>query len=448
MLKTSVINVALRGVTQGSKFLLLLYIASRLSPAYLGVYGLVAVTIAISLYLVGMDFYVFNTREILARPEDDRTPLIRNQAVFHLMAYTVVLPLLLTVFLCGLISWKYAGWFYLLLILEHISQESGRLLITLSRPTRASIVLFLRSGIWVYAVLATTFFTKTELSLPLIWGFWSVGGFLSIALAVISLRGLNWKLASDMGIDWKWLKSGMVGSLPFFGSTLALLGIQYADRYFLQFFHGEEQVGIYIFFANIANMIQVFVFTGIIMILYPKIVEAYQNDRLGRYSSLMRKMSFGIVGGSVTLSVAAVLGIRLALKLVNKEIYAAHIDIFWIMLISVALLTASYIPHYALYVRRKDKMIIGATCTALGVGLAANALLVPGYGVQGAVWSTLTAMAALIVVKSVCLLRIKSQERQETDYSTQVETRSATNVPESVTDRATAYNGVKIGIRE
>ena len=82
-----------------------------------------------------------------------------------MIAYAVVLPLLLTVFLCGLISWKYAGWFYVLLIIEHISQESGRLLITLSRPTRASIVLFLRSGIWVYAVLATTYFGPTDLSL-------------------------------------------------------------------------------------------------------------------------------------------------------------------------------------------------------------------------------------------------------------------------------------------
>jgi len=410
MFKTGIVNVVLRGVIQGSKFLLLLYIASRLSPAYLGVYGLFAVTIGISLYLVGMDFYAFNTRELLARPETDRTPLIRNQAVFHLAAYVVVLPLLLIVFVCGLIPWKYAGWFYLLLIIEHVSQEFSRLLITLSRPTRATVVLFLRSGIWVYAVLATTYFGAAELSLRLVWSYWSAGGLLSIALAIFSLRNLNWKLTGEVGIDWAWLKSGAVGSLPFFGSTLALLGIQYADRYFLQFFYGEEQVGVYTFFANTANIVQVFVFTGVVMILYPKIVEAFQKRRFDRYSALMQKLSFGVIGGSVTLSVLAAVGIKVALRLVNRDVYAAHSDVFWIMLASVTVLTSSYIPHYALYVRRKDRMIIGSTSLALIVGLAANAFLVPAYGTQGAALSTLTAMVTLLIVKTACFLRVRKKE--------------------------------------
>lgn len=411
------INVGLRGLTQGSKFLLLLYIASRLSPAYLGIYGLVAVTIAISLYLVGMDFYAFNTREILARAAADRTPLIRNQAVFHLIAYAIVLPLLLTVFIGGLISWKYAGWFYLLLIIEHVSQESGRLLITLSRPTRASLVLFLRSGIWVYAVLATTYFGDSQLSLQLVWSYWSLGGLASIVLAMFSLRGLNWKMVGGVGIDWSWLRSGVAGSLPFFGSTVALLGIQYADRYFLQFFHGEELVGVYTFFANSANMIQLFVFTGIIMILYPRIVEAFQDRKFDRYSDLMKRLSIGVIGGSLVLCVAAGVGIHLALKMVNREVYAAHIDVFWIMLISITLLTTSYIPHYALYVRRKDKLIIMSTGSALGVGIAANAIFVPRFGIQGAAWSTLAAMVALIVLKTACLLRVRREELMKASRS-------------------------------
>jgi len=415
VLKTGITNVVLRGLTLSGKFVLLLFIARYLSPKELGVFGLMSVTIGVSLYFLGMDFYVYNTREILAHKETECVPLIRDQLVFHGLTYVIVLPLLLVVFASGLISWKYIGWFYLLLVLEHLSQEASRLLITLSRSSMANVVLFFRSGAWVYVAVAAGIFLDNARGLPIIWAGWVIGILASLGLTAYALRQMTWQNVSRISIDWDWIKNGARISIPFFCATVALMGIQYADRYFLQHYYGEATVGIYTFYAQIANAVQIFVFTGIIMILYPKIVAAYQQGRLDQYRLLMRRLSLGVTGAVVVLVCAVAAAIKPILALVGKPIYAEHLTIFWIMLGSTVLLTCSYIPHYALYAKHRDKEIIASTVVAFGVAIVANGLLVPRYGMHGAVFATMTALAVLGGFKMVFLIKGEdySQQRDE-----------------------------------
>ena len=124
-----------------------------MSPEDLGIYGVISVTIAFTIYILGFDFYIFNTRELLSVVQLERSKLIKDQFVFHLCSYVIVLPLLLTVFLTGYIPWRFLGLFYILLLLDHMSQEFYRIFITLSQVVVANVTLFLRSGLWVYVVV-------------------------------------------------------------------------------------------------------------------------------------------------------------------------------------------------------------------------------------------------------------------------------------------------------
>ena len=434
MIKTSLVNLILRGLTLASKFLLLLFIARFLSPEELGIYGLVNVTIGISLYLLGMDFYAFNTRELLARPEAERPRLIRDQIVFHGFAYLIILPLLLVVFAFDAIPFKNVGWFYGLLVVEHLSQELSRFLITLSRPTMASLVLLVRTGLWVYVAVATMYFWNDTRTLPVIWGFWVCGAALSIILAVWSLRHLDFRSTRNIPVDWGWLKQGLKVSLPFLGSTASLLCINYADRYFIQFFHGEAMVGVYTFYTGIANMVQVFVYTGIVMILYPRIVESYQQGMTEAYNKNMRLLTIGIIGGVVILSGVAAIGIRPALLLVDKELISQYRAIFWIMLGTVSALMLSYIPHYALYVRKCDRAIVVSTVIALGLALAANTVLVPDYGISGAAWATFSAMILLGFIKLGWLLAIRRRDGQGLNGKNRRNIVEGANIPPETRD--------------
>ena len=65
------VSIVLRGMTLGSKFLLIFILARFLTPAELGLYGLLAATIGYALHLLGLDFYTYTTRELLKRPREE-----------------------------------------------------------------------------------------------------------------------------------------------------------------------------------------------------------------------------------------------------------------------------------------------------------------------------------------------------------------------------------------
>jgi len=401
MLKTSITNLILRGLTLVSKFILIMFIARYLSPEELGIWGLMNITLSISLLLVGLDFYVFNTREILAVDKTKYVVFIKDQVVFQLFAYLLFLPLLFGVFFAEIIPWQYAGWFYGLLILEHLSQESTRLHIVLSRPTKSSVILFLRSGAWVYVVIFLFYFEPDARQLPMAWSGWIVGAFASVLLSFYSLRKLPWRIALQTPVDWRWIKKGLKISLPLLCATISFVGILNMDRYFLKYYCGETYVGIYTFYFSIANLINVIIFTGLIMILYPKLVSSFQQKEYLKYRALMRKMTLGIIGSILILILLALLLINPVLNIIDKQIYAENINIFYLMLVNASLLVITYIPHYGLFVRKLDKSIIISNVCAMVVALGANFILVPKYGMTGAACSTMMAMATMLIMKGI-----------------------------------------------
>lgn len=382
------------------------FMARYLTQEELGIYGLFTATLSIALYFLGMDFYVFNTREILKREEADRTGLIRDQLVFHGIGFLVILPLLLGVFYLKILPWKYAPYFYLILICEHLSQESHRLLVTLSKAAIANLVLFFRGGIWVYFILGIGLSLKEAQNLKLIWLGWMGGVLASLGLSAYILKSLDWESASKKPVDWRWIFKGVQTSLSFFTSTLAILGIQFLDRYLIEHYHGKGMVGTYTFYTSIANVIQVFVFTGIIAPLYPQIVAAYQSHHLEKYQRLMSKMSLAILASVFLLAVTSVLCIYPVIDLIQKPFYLQHLPTYWLLLAATGLASFAEIPHYALYVRQKDRKILWSTLSTFILSLLLNLLLIPRYDILGAAIANAGAMLFFLLFKTFFLMRV------------------------------------------
>ncbi|HJU66311.1 MAG TPA: hypothetical protein VJ596_11565, partial [Gemmatimonadaceae bacterium] len=211
---TGVLNMGLRGLTLVSKFLLLLGLARYLAPEELGVYGVFVGTVGIAVYVLGFDIYVYNTREILAQEERHRPAIIRDQAIFHLLAYAVTLPLLLGVFVGGFLAWRYAALFYIVLIFEHLSQEAYRLLLVLSRPIAANMLLFVRAGAWVLPVLLAVFWASDLRRIEVVLAAWAVGAAASVGLATVLLSRLEWRTVRETPIAWHAMQRAALGSVP------------------------------------------------------------------------------------------------------------------------------------------------------------------------------------------------------------------------------------------
>src|SRR5690606_19233268 len=149
LISSKFINILLRAVTIGLKFVLSVVVIKMLDIESFGVLGLFQSSIIILTFVIGLDFYSFSSREILKEGAKEFSFYFNNQIVLHLIIYLLFIPICYVLSRMGIMEVKYLNFFYIILISEHMSQELYRILIILKKTTPATIVLFLRSGFWI-----------------------------------------------------------------------------------------------------------------------------------------------------------------------------------------------------------------------------------------------------------------------------------------------------------
>ena len=397
---SSILNLGLRGLSMLAKFLLVIYIGKYLSVEDLGEYGLFITTITIAIYFLGLDFYTYNTREILAKEKDQQLQLIRDQFIFHILVYVIVLPILLTVFTFGLIKREFIAYFYFILIFEHISQEFYRLYITLQKQIFSNFLLFMRTGIWVYAIIALWYFKiDGTFNLETVWHAWIMGSFISILIGIIHLKkDYNFESLTER-IDWIWIRNGIKISIPFFIGTLAYKVIEFSDRYMINHYMTKADVGIYTFFSGIANTVNIIVFTLVIMMYYPSLIEQYQAKEMDVFKNTLKQFSIKIALFSIFSSIGILLFIGYVLEFTGKSEFQKHIEVLCLLIIANIVLNFSYIPHYTLYAAQKDIIIRNATLLGAGINIFLNILLISEYGINGAAIATIASFMVIYILK-------------------------------------------------
>ncbi|MDD2338167.1 MAG: oligosaccharide flippase family protein [Geobacteraceae bacterium] len=394
------VNIALRGLTLASKFFLLVYLAKVLAPEQLGIYGLFTVTVSYALYLLGLDFYTFAQREMLSLPHKEWGGIIRNQFMFYAVVYLFVLPLLLLVFVAGWLPWQMTGWFYLILTLEHLSQELCRLLVVFSKVTLANVTLFFRGGAWVFAVMLL-FWTKPELSnLTAIWVGWSVGVAISIVIAIFAVRKAVGPSTEKSITDWRWMRRGLKVAVQFLLGTLALRGLFTFDRYFLDLYDGKTSVGVYSFYMGIANALLGFADAGVISKLYPRIVATYRSGRYDEYRQNLIKLAISIIFLFVVFSFGLFVTINPVLHYIGREVYLEQINTLWILVGAMGVYCLGLVPHYALYAQSADRSVVVASVLSVFVFVVAAFYLTPYGGASG------TSLAVLLGVGCLGTLKV------------------------------------------
>ncbi len=123
-MKTALFNIFFRGITLLSKFIFILFLGKySVDETNLGVFGVFSTTVALLIYVVGFDFYVYNTREIILNT-DNYIHKLKNQLVFHLIAYLLIIPAaIFCIYKFDFVSIEYLWLLLILLISEHLGQE-------------------------------------------------------------------------------------------------------------------------------------------------------------------------------------------------------------------------------------------------------------------------------------------------------------------------------------
>lgn len=380
----SLLTTGLRGLTLFSKLLLTIAIARLFSPAELGLYGIMAASLSFAVVVLGCEFYAFSMREFMVAPREQWPVMLRDQWALYVCGYVVLLPLLSLAFVFDLVPATLMGWFFALVVLEHVSQEATRVLIALSRPLAANLVLFVRSAAWAYPVLAIVLIAEDARDLNNIFLAWLIGVVTSIVLSAWILRRLPWRTAVEVGIDWNWLRGGLVVAKPFLVTAISAISLVVLDRFFIKSYHGMAAVGIYTFFAVITSGLHMLVNTGVSMIRLPRIVRAYKGGDTTAYRHevlvlfKLTMLATLALGGSMAVAIFPVL------YFVGQPVYWDSLPTFFILLVAAMVRCLADVPIYALYAKNCDMRLMIGNVTAFAVFVLANALLVPPLGILGA----------------------------------------------------------------
>jgi O-antigen/teichoic acid export membrane protein len=372
-------NMLLRSLSTGSKFALVVVLAKLLEPSEVGLYGLFVATVGFSMLVIGGEYYTYSQRELLTEGKSRWSFVLQHQTLATAFLYAVLLPSQLLIFLLDLVPRQLIMWFFALLVTEHIAQEINRLLIAMHRQLLSSIVLFVRTGAWVWGILPIMWLYPVYRKLEAVLAAWLISCIFAIVIgAMIVWQEVRpWK---RWPINWRWLKKGFKVGLLLLIATMCFRALQTFDRYAVEALAGPEFLGVYVLYIGMAMAVVSALDPSVVSFLYPKLVSAHRQGKPLLYRKLMRELAWSSL--IVSLLVAATISILApwVMDWIGKPLYAQNLHVLWLLLVMTTIYAVGMVPHYGLYAHSADKVIVFAHISSLvvfGMTLLASSPLYP-----------------------------------------------------------------------
>ena len=336
-----------------------------------------------------------------ATPEH-RARIIADQIALGSAALLAIGVMVFAAIAAGRFPARLAPWFVVILITEHVSLEATRILIITSRPVRAYIGVFLRGGIWVYAVALLMFAAPWTRTLETVLALWALGGVLSIAFSAFSLSELPWRELRGYRPDWSTIREGLWTARPFMLTAAGALVISYADRFVIDIFVGRDALGIYTFYSTI--LIGLLSLGGSVSHQFlPKVIAGYAAG-IDAYRAALRTFLWSMLALASGTVIICGFAMGPMLSVLGLSTYASAIGVFYAMLPGIFLRMLADVPSYALYAARSDNYLLICNLGSAVVSTLLNVLLIPVYGIYGA--AVTSGIASAVLLLSLALLAI------------------------------------------
>jgi O-antigen/teichoic acid export membrane protein len=406
-----ILNVGLRSITLGARFLFIFFLAKYLDPASVGYYGLFAAAIGYALYFVGLDFYTYVTREIIKAPNYKRGQMLKGHAALSGVLYVVLLPIALIFLVQSGWPWQLPWWFFPILLLEHFNQELSRLMIALSEQIAASLILFVRQGSWSVACVLLFEFSPPSRNLNTVLLLWSIAGVVAAAMGIWKLKQLHvggWHRA----VDWLWIKKGIATSGAFLVATLALRAVNTLDRYWLEALGGIDMVAAYVLLLGVASSLMIFLDAGVLAYAYPTLIQHHHKNEQSQARAHVRLLVLQTALLSLAFALASLFLLPYLLSWIGNPIYIKSIHLYPWLLLATVLNALGMAPHFGLYAQGHDKPIIYSHSASVVFFVAATWLLSEYFGLMAVPLGLNLAFALILVWKSLAYWQLcKSSTR-------------------------------------
>lgn len=402
-LSKSITTFTLRFLSIVAKFTLFLFMGKYLSEANVGIYGMIATTIAMLMQIIGLEFHYYNTREIQKKKVGERGPLIRDQFILHLISYSFSFPFLILFFSFGFIDFSFIFLFYGLLLFEHLSQELFRILAANQLPIQATFNLFIRTVPWVLVSCSLIFKGYTENIVNSILLSWIICSFLCFLLGVFQLKHeLNRQILS-VKINWAWIKKGLFTIVPFVITSGAFAILVAVDKFLIKLNAGDELLGIYFFMFSLAGGYYTLLSFSVGVIYGPKVLHAYHNESIIKFLEIRREGLIKTFAVGAILIPPAAIGIYIVLYLIDNSVYSDNLHIYYLLLLANILWAFSDLLNFDLYIRGLDKLIMYSAIGGVMVSVILQSILVPIYSIEGAAIGSVLSFVALGIFRYISL---------------------------------------------
>lgn len=386
-----------------AKFLVFVFLSKHFSTSVYGVYALIATTITVSIFVLGLNFYSFMIRDILLEKKETASK-IGTSFILYLTIY-------LLFFMIGYVAFAQIDYFseYIPLILlicvtEHFHQEIYRLLLAFKKVLSANWFLFFRVAGWTLSVVGLILWSSWEISLQTVLTVW--GGFNLVSLLLVFLvyyKTIRLHLFS-IKIKKKWLLKGLKISMVFYAATLALKTIEYSNRYIVEGILGEAPAGIFSFYSNFAMLVSIYVSTLVVSYEIPGLIESSLapdfKQKLARYKKLL-------FSHSLIASVVSMLVVYPVLLWQGKESFASFWPLAILLTFGMFLMNISLGYHAYLYIKHRERKILEITIVSGIINVVSTYLLCTYFGLYGA------GIAFLITGTAMYLLRKNAINKKE-----------------------------------
>lgn len=386
------LSMVLRGLFLIAKFGFIVALAKWTTPQTLGIYALIVTIITIAIYLIGLELHTFTAREIVSgNSPADKAIHIQSHLFVIFCIYLMVLPLTF-ISLIWLEIFQYFHFFLfgMVLLFEILCQELGRYLLMLSRPVASNALQFIRGAAWMPVAVFLTLNDKSQ-AIDFILVSWVMGGAVAAAFGLWHIREYLFPLVR---FRLGWLKEASHSARHYFAVALLTQVQIYADRFIIQRVMGEAQVGILSFYQSFAGTMVVFVQTGVISVMLPRLMAAAATSNFVQERKIRAQMFKWAIFLAVSISAALVLFMPALLNQLDKSAYGTALPIFYVLLLGNVVLVVSIVVHLSLYARRKDFQLMQISLVIVPLGVIANVVAVPIYGLTSAV--TVFLMTTLI----------------------------------------------------
>ena len=376
--------MAFRIGNMAAKFLLALYTARYLGLADLGIYGLIVGGTILTPALLGLGTSDWVVRQIVTMTRADAIAAMTTRLAFPVVMHAIAQPILWLVNLAlgSPVPWPLVWASGLILFLEHIANDASDLLIARGRALLAGFLLFVRAGLWPFAVIAWGMLDPTARTLNCLLLGW-IGGLvlLWIVLAGHVIAQQRWRF---MRLRWKWLFSGVPASVPFYIKDLAAAASLHLDRFVISFFLGLELTGVYTLFWSIANVVHNLSVYGVVQPQVPTLIAAHNRGDGAEFHSVQRRILFEASTWSAILAIGAVIAVPWALPYLDRPALQANLPIFWLILIATLTRIGADSYAFILLALHRDRAIAVISVAGALASAALNMVLIPILGLAGA----------------------------------------------------------------